>query len=1439
MTADDDRLHLNGSQQSSSQPHSSQRSTTSTFPDDDSGFLDALATIPLTPQNGHDSAAPPHPAVKSPAAHSEPQQTPQQTEQHPLPKSILKPSSQEHHAAGHTHSADRAADVSTAPPRKRARFSPSPSPSPSSTPPAASSTRLARHSEYLESGAYDALQFGDFATYMRNKRTKLKVQEASLKEQEDALLEAVQGPSHEAERAPIFQGCTMYITGHTNPPYQELRRLIVLHGGIFMAYLDQKKPVTHIIASNLTPRKRDEFRDYRVVRPEWIVQSIDAGRRLKWQDFRVEADAGGAIGAEKLPVSWATDAPASKSSEFLTNGTFRQAAATSNAQQQPSKKRPQPAAVGGGGFGGNYLAEATPWGRAAAQKRLTGFRRQQTDVAGDRAGLDEPGGASPTNVSNKRDRDDDSTVRQVINAKETQTSVSVPPASPDPAPADALPSTPLTASQEEWLAQIETPSKPPAQEVSSLARPASPPTVATISPAAATVGTDAPTRKAAHAGGYFEPSHPYALRPSNTHAAKLLASPSWREQNTATSESFLSGFFAKSRLHYLSTWKGELKDLVSQALKDAGKADGSQPLPVGVNRVIMHVDFDSFFVNVGLRNRPDLVDKAVVVCHAGSSNDNIPAPGTSSTSEIASCNYVARSFGVQNGWSLGRARQVCPDVHPIPYDFEGYKDVSIQFYSLLLAHADAIEAVSVDEALIDVSRLLHSMRNGHDPSGDADPGHSSLITAYRGHCSSQGVQWTEEKQLAEALRDEIRRCTGCEASIGIGANILQARLATRKAKPGGSFHLQEHNLVDFLGALDIDDLQGVGYNTRNRFHATFGTANIADLKRHATAARFAAERGPKLGRQVWDKMHGIDRSELEGAKQRQSVGAAVNYAIRFNNQDEAERFVRNLSEEVAKRLSNYRLKGRQTNVTVMIRDKDAPVEAPKFLGHGICDVYNRSGPLSGLAGAATNQLDDIFRVAWKLIRGLNADPKELRGIAISCTKLEPEKPSVPAKQRGGQCLLHFKTTPSRTAAMEQGAATTPNAADSVPGYPNVDGDNDHSRTLTLTPGPAATPRRRSLSPSSSPEPTEDAGRTSPVRDPMLPPAPTQMPSQPSGPPKKPLPSPFLNHPTRRSTRAANQRLAEEFAMPTMSQLDTSVLSELPKSIRDQVMRDSRRMGSSSSSSSSLAARSSSPLKTARGATTARSLSSSPAKRSLAASYKSSPSHQRQLQFPPVARSTRATWAADPRQISDEELQGLNVDPEVFRALPVQVQRETLMEQQRLLKGKEARFIGSKHRGEQTMSEERSVESQRARDALDVADTTSYLVARPSYLVARPLVSAEDQRGVLPTIQKRSSAQEVENLLESWISKHATRPPRHNDVIKFCDFLTHCIQADGRPGSSMCDVEKVDVLMRSWRRLVMMRCKQTDAGRQWQEALEEVQSKVNAAMRQRFGANLVL
>jgi DNA repair protein REV1 len=67
-------------------------------------------------------------------------------------------------------------------------------------------------------------------------------------------------------------------------------------------------------------------------------------------------------------------------------------------------------------------------------------------------------------------------------------------------------------------------------------------------------------------------------------------------------------------------------------------------------KVIMHVDFDCFFVSCGLATRPHLKGKPTVVCHSQAGRM------ASSTSEIASASYEARAKGVKNGISLGRAR---------------------------------------------------------------------------------------------------------------------------------------------------------------------------------------------------------------------------------------------------------------------------------------------------------------------------------------------------------------------------------------------------------------------------------------------------------------------------------------------------------------------------------------------------------------------------------------------------------------------------------------------------------------------------------------------------------------------------------------------------------------------------------------------------------------
>lgn len=45
--------------------------------------------------------------------------------------------------------------------------------------------------------------------------------------------------------------------------------------------------------------------------------------------------------------------------------------------------------------------------------------------------------------------------------------------------------------------------------------------------------------------------------------------------------------------------------------------------------------------------------------------------------------FPPRQAGVKNGMMFGKAKQLCPDLQVVPYDFEAYKDVAMTLYKTL------------------------------------------------------------------------------------------------------------------------------------------------------------------------------------------------------------------------------------------------------------------------------------------------------------------------------------------------------------------------------------------------------------------------------------------------------------------------------------------------------------------------------------------------------------------------------------------------------------------------------------------------------------------------------------------------------------------------------------------------------------------------------------
>lgn len=78
----------------------------------------------------------------------------------------------------------------------------------------------------------------------------------------------------------------------------------------------------------------------------------------------------------------------------------------------------------------------------------------------------------------------------------------------------------------------------------------------------------------------------------------------------------------------------------------------------------------------------------------------------------------------------------------------------------------------------------------------------------------------------------------------------------------------------------------------------------------------------------------------------------------------------------------------------------------QFLGHGICDHFNKQIPLITTGGRATSDDKVIGEHAWKLLKSFNFDPKDLRGIGIQVQKLESN--IAPPNVEPGQGKLPFK-----------------------------------------------------------------------------------------------------------------------------------------------------------------------------------------------------------------------------------------------------------------------------------------------------------------------------------------------------------------------------------------------------------------------------------------------
>lgn len=313
---------------------------------------------------------------------------------------------------------------------------------------------------------------------------------------------------------------------------------------------------------------------------------------------------------------------------------------------------------------------------------------------------------------------------------------------------------------------------------------------------------------------------------------------------------------------------------------------------------VLHVDMDAFFASVELLDRPDLVDKPVLVGHDGPRG------------VVSSANYVARAYGVRSAMPVAVAKRMCPAVHVLSHRMRLYQEYSGRVREIFLSITPLVEQISIDEAFLDVSGAVRL--------------------------------FGEPVQIARLLRDRVYEQTGLRCSVGIANSKFVAKIATNEAKPDGIRLVEADRVQQFLDPLPISALWGVGKVTEEKLlrHGLHTISDIATIPQ----PRLVKMLGGALGDKLFRLARGRDERVVDpGHRVEKSISNEVTFERDVTDPAQIRRELLRLAHRVAGRLRAESLVAGTISIKKRFDDfqtvsRSRTLEEPTDVGHQLYEV---------------------------------------------------------------------------------------------------------------------------------------------------------------------------------------------------------------------------------------------------------------------------------------------------------------------------------------------------------------------------------------------------------------------------------------------------------------------------------------------------------------------
>jgi DNA polymerase-4 len=345
-----------------------------------------------------------------------------------------------------------------------------------------------------------------------------------------------------------------------------------------------------------------------------------------------------------------------------------------------------------------------------------------------------------------------------------------------------------------------------------------------------------------------------------------------------------------------------------------------------MDRTILHVDMDAFFISVEQRDNPVLRGKPAAVC------------GSLSRSVVTSATYEARPYGIRAGMPTGEAKRRCPQLILVEGNHSKYTETAARIFSILKHYTPIVEIASIDEAYLDITQSLLLFK------------------------SSLGI--------GQSIKDQIREKEQLTCSVGIAPNKLLAKLGSRLKKPDGLTLIRKGEVEEILRDLPVERLQGIGPKLEEALKSM-------DILTCGQLGRFQVPLLTKRFGVIGERLHemglGLDESpvvSLDEEEEAKSVSHSVTLEADTSDLNLLKKVLLQLSERVSRRMRREGFYGRRIAITVRYSD---------FFTFSKQKTFSKW----------INSGNEIFRQAFEIFESI-PHPKPIRLLGVGVSELRKE-----------------------------------------------------------------------------------------------------------------------------------------------------------------------------------------------------------------------------------------------------------------------------------------------------------------------------------------------------------------------------------------------------------------------------------------------------------------